>query len=430
MQARTNRSFSLITLLFCLLIFTVPVFWALRGNNPQGFSLIENRNLQQFNPKDYALSRVVGSLLRKNFASARESFRGLFTDRSDQVRIEQAASDQFPLRIDMIKAARALDRAFIDLAYFSAPDPAIPTDMHSEFLVLPGDTAIIFSPARYGPAEQAQIDQRIDNYRTLIAQYPRINFYAYHMDRLPYSPLNPLNPQVPNADGGRSLAYFEQHLPTGLSFAKMDLQSLDEHLQYYYRTDHHWNIHGVILAYNQIYDLLKQNYPDISPRLDLAQVVSFPGADFLGRTAAISFYPIAPDQFEGLLVDLPPYRIFESGTEITGVFNLSQNYHAGDYSTEPYYYHYGKYFGTISGFVEYVSANSSTRNLMLLGDSNKEPLHALLAAHYRRTYMINMREYPGDFNLVDFLADHPVDDILLVGDNHILFMDPYSAIDP
>jgi len=430
MTARTTRPFPLLLVLFCLAIFSVPLFWTIRGNNPDQFSLIEYRNLVQFNAKDYVLRNLIGSLFRGSFSSARESLVNLAIERNDQKRLEVVVSDQFPLRIDMIRIARAVDRAFINLAYLPTSDPAIPTDMYSEYFVLRDESAIIFRPARFGPKEQALVDQRIDNYRTLIEQYPEINFFAYHMDRLKYSPLNPLVPAIPNADAGRSLVYFEQHLPAGLSFAKMDLQSLDEHLQYYYRTDHHWNIHGIVLAYNQIYDLLKGQYSDISPRLDLDQVVSFPGANFLGRPAVISFYPIAPDQFEGLLVDLPPYRIFEFSTEITESYNLSQSYHAGNYSTDPYYYHYGEYFGGINGFLEYVSANSSNRNLMLLGDSNKMPLHALLAAHYHRTYMINMPEYPGDFNLVDFLADHPVDDILLVGDNHILFMDPYSAIDP
>lgn len=430
MTARTTRSFSLIVILFCLLIFSVPLFWVVRGNNPQGFSLIEYRNLVRFTTTDLDFRRFGGWLLRGNLENAGRSLDNLQATRSDQVRIEQAASDQFPLRIGMIKASRAVDRTFIRLAYSSASDPAIPTDMHSDLLFLPGETAIIYKPARYDAEVQSLIDQRIDNYRTVIAQYPQITFFAYHMDRLKYSPLNPYDPYIPDADAGRSLTYFEQNIPAGLNFAKMDLKSLEEHIKYYYRTDHHWNIHGIVLAYNQIYDLLRQQYPQISPRLDLDQIVSFPGADFLGRGAAIPFYPIAPDQFEGMLVDLPPYTIFEFDSDVTESYNLSHSYHVMQYSTEPYYDHYGEYFGGIRGFMEYVSENGSNRNLMLVGDSNKMPLQPLLAAHYHHTYMINMREYPGDFNLIDFLADYHVDDILIIGDNHILFMDPYTAIDP
>lgn len=419
-------SFPLIVVLFCLAIFSVLAIWAVRGNDPRDISIIEGRLLARFTPRDYDLRKAAGRVRRLNFPAAYDALRNLVKYRSDQLSIEKAASDQFPARLALIRAARAVDRQIINLAYLPLSDPAIPADMQSDMQVLRDGAAIVFAPKSYSDAEQEQIDIQLDNYQAMIISYPRIYFMAYHVDLLPYSPYHPEVAYYPQADGGRSLAYFEDHLPQSLSFASMDLEDFTEYLHYFYRTDIHWNIHGVMKAYADIYDLLADSYPTISPPLEFGEMITFPGIEFMG-TARRTFNPIDPDPFEAVYFDLPSYQVLVDGEQIP--YGNSAAYFKGEYATEPYYYHFTDFFGENSAFLEYVFENQSNRNLLLIGDSFKIPLQPLIACHYAHTYVINPSLYK-NFDLSDFLAQNKVDDILFLGGNNVLFLDPQWAIRP
>jgi len=426
MNAKTTRPFPLIVILFCLIIFTVPFLWALWGNDPQEISIIEGRRLTRFSTTDLDLRRTAGRLARGSLDGARDAFLNFINTRSDQVLFENAASDQFPLRLNFVRAVKAIERQVILMVYAPLKDPAIPTDMRSGFYIMRDASAIIYGPVNYTDSSPQVIDERIANYQSLMAAYPAINFFAYHIDRLQYSPYDPLNDLFPEADAGRSLAYFEQYRPRDLAYASMDLDSFEQHRKNFYNADHHWNIQGILLAYDDIYNLLAEKNPGISPQLEPGSVVTFPGAQFLGHTARITFYPIEGDEFAAVDLNLPPHQILSFGQEVEN-YNLSERYLDGHYSTAPYFYHFSEFFGGNQAFLEYVFENGSGRDLLVLGDSFKIPLHPMLASHYHHTYMINMPLYP-DFDLSDFLDQHPVDDILIIGGNNVLFLDPNWAI--
>jgi len=426
-QLPSGGSFSLILISFLLIIFAVPIFWGIRGNDPQDISIIEGRLLTRFTPRDYDLRKVAGRLRRGNVDAAEDALKNLINTRSDQVMIEKAASDQFPLRMPLIKSVKAVEQSLIGLSYALLPDPAIPADMDSNLYVMRNGSAIIYGPKAFNAGTRDIIDEHIRNYAAMIEAFPGINFLAYQVDELAYSPAHPLNPYFPEPDMGRSLAYFEQHLPKGLTLSKMNLGGLDEHLQYFYKTDIHWNIYGIMRGYSNIYQLLEQVYPGISTPLEFGPVVTFAGIDFVG-TARASFYPVPGEDFAGVDMELPEHKIYSFGEEITS-YEHSDQYFAGQYSTEPYIYHFTEFFGNNQAYLEYVFENGTGRNLLIVGDSFKIPLQPLLASHYHHTYVVNPSLYR-NFDLSEFLDQNPVDDIIFVGGNNVLFLDPQWAIKP
>jgi hypothetical protein len=424
---QSYKSISLSMIVFLLIIFSVLAYWLIWGNDPQDKSIIEGRLLARFTKTDLDLRRIAGRLLRGKYENTRVAIENLIYVRSDQRVFEKAASDQFPFRMTFIKVAKALDRQVIKWTYVFLKDPAIPTDMQSGFYVLRDGSAIIYGPERFNEDTEEIIDRHVNNYQALIDAYPEINFLAYQVDRLQYSRQNPLNSFYPEADAGQSLAYFELQKPEELKLGTMDLQSFTEHGQYFFNADHHNNIHGIVLSYDMIYDLLERNWPGISPRLEFGPVMTFPGAEFLGHTARSSFYPIKGDEFEAISFDLPAYTTLS----YDGVFsweNRSEQYMEGEYSTEPYVYHLSEFYGDNPTFLEFVFENGSERNLLLIGDSFKVALQPLIASHYHHTYAVNLPNYQGGFDLSSFLEQHPVDDILIIGGNNVLFLDPNWAI--
>lgn len=419
--------FRLITFLFFAILLSVLLTWLIRGNNPQTKSIVEGRVLVRFTTEGLDLRRAAGRFYRGNPDSALDALQSLINTRSDQKLIEKAASDQFPLRLSIIRFVKAIDRQAIKLVYFFLPDPAIPADMQSNVYVMRDESALIYAPYLFNENTPTLIDNQLQNFQALINTYPDINFIAYQVEMLNYSTQHPLTPFIPEADDGQSLAYFENNLPEGLFFAKMNLADFNEYRKAFYRTDIHWNIHGAIKAYGQIYNLLKQAYPDISAPLEFGEYKSIPGIEFLGTMPRVSFYPIKGDDLEGVDVNLPDYKVYDNGEEIQ--YDRSQVYYDGRYSKDPYYYHFTEFFGGNRAFLEYVFENNSNRNLLLVGNSFKIPLQPLIAYHYNHTYIINPSLY-GKLSLSDFLTQYHVDDVLFLSDNNMLFLDENLSIAP
>jgi hypothetical protein len=424
---RPRKIFNLTLLLFFLALFSVPVFWIIRGENPQKRSIIEGRELVQFSFNDRGFLPALKSLLQGHPAAARTVFFEQFFNRIFQQDLEKAASDQFPLRIQAIQISKFIDRQIINLAYGFLTDPAIPTDMQSGLYIMRDKSQIFFGPAIFDESQTQMIDARIENYASLINSYPNINFYAYYFERLEYSKYHPLNPYFSEADAGRSFLYFEENIPSDLNLGKMMFASFEDHAKYFYRTDHHWNINGILRAYYGIHNLLAENYPEISSPIIIDGFYTFQDIEFLGSLARKSLYPIRADKFTVALYNLPPFKILENGQEI--IYNQSDQYLAGNYSTAPYTSHYIEYFGYDAALLEYVFENESDRNLLLIGNSFDNPLQPLLAYHYHHTYSVDLRFYE-DFSLSDFLSQYDVDDILIVGSSDVVCLDNEWMIVP
>mgnify|MGYP001397728111 CR=1 FL=1 len=83
-------------LIFFLVLFLVPVFWAIRGANPERFSVIENRTLAEFSLEDRLLFSAVKQLARGDLKSFSEVVDTQFHKRAFQNDFAKAVSDQFP----------------------------------------------------------------------------------------------------------------------------------------------------------------------------------------------------------------------------------------------------------------------------------------------------------------------------------------------
>jgi len=413
-----NRSIPIL-ILFFIVIFIVPVYWLVRGDNAATRSVIEARKLEKFSLLDHGYYSALTDLLDGNPKTLVDVIDKQFLQRNFQSDFENATSDQFPLREFGIQISAILDRQAINLTYALLPDPAIPTRFGSEIYILRDKSRFIIEPVKFNDSVKKVIDDRVENYKYLITKYPEINFLALYFERLENSAYNPMNPYYKDADQGRAFQYFEKKSPEDLHLEKMMLTSYEDFHSNYYTTDHHWNIHGVIKAYNSVYELLKMVNPEISAAVDFDGFYTFPDINYLGTTARLSLYPIEGEPFEVALYDLPPYKTYEAGKEIQR--NNSIEYMNGNYNTKDRYTdHFVKYFGHVSPFIEYVFDSNPDRSLLLIGKSFNIPLEPLIASHYRYTYVVDFRHYK-DFSLSDFLENHKVEDILIIGDNDVLF---------
>ena len=305
--------FFLVILIFIILVSPLLYWFSLNGKWETA-SEIEGRKLKDF-PKD---------LFRSQLTAVKRVFQGLLGDaialfffntlNDDlQNRFNIAVADQFPLRIRLTEITRILERGLIASAYSLLPDPVLPTSTASSYFVTRDKTRLLKPPISFGEETKHEIDLRIENYSELIKANPNINFYVLNIEPLEYSKFNPLAQYYGDSDSGQSLAYFLKNKPKNLQFRNFGISSYSEFEANFFRTDHHWNIHGALKAYRQVYEMLSSHYPEISQMVDISKIGVIKGLKGLGSYARGSLYPVAPEPFEYADVSLPEYKTYVNG---------------------------------------------------------------------------------------------------------------------
>lgn len=399
---------TLFLVLFFSLLLLVSGYWLFVEKNGEVTSIEEQRQLAR-----------IPDLTPKEVCS---SLDDLFTGAKNPVGdfgkvLEAGLSDRFPLRLIMLKTSRWIDRQMIALAYLPLHDPVIPADAHSDVEVLRDRSRLIRMPTLYDAELEHKIDAAAANYDLLIKRFPELHFYAYYIQEVWDSAYHPLAAYFPGTDKGRSLQYFREKKPDGLNLGQFAFSSFDD-IKWFYKTDHHWTMRGACRGYQQIYALLAQNYPGITPVVDCDHYMTVPGVQFLGSSARDALYPMQPEPIEVSTAPLPDHTILVDGKP--SKYTHLASYLKGDFSTYPYTDHYRLIFGAFNKLVEYEFPASPQRNLLIIGSSYRTPVLPLVASHYRHTWVVDLR-FVKDFRLGEFLNEHPVDDLLLLGEDNVIY---------
>jgi len=417
----------LLFILFVIVLLSAPYYWLFRTESVYGMSWLDGRPLAQFTDlvhRGFFLS--LKAFARGNIAEGMPVIREQLVQRRYQKDLAAVLSDQFPLRLTWVRTAKAVDQGMIHLAYLFTSDPAIPADRTSDLYITRDHAALLNGPEPLRESTFDVIDQRITNYKKLMDDHPDVNFYLYYVERIQNVSAHPMDAMFENLERGQYYDYFIQHRPEALSVEKIDVQTFEDHLAYFYRTDHHWNMKGVFHAYEEVYDLLAQNYPENPALLPYEGFLTEKVIDFRGSLARKSFFPES-EPFNIVDYALPPHAVYDNG-ELT-TYSHSADYLAGSYPKDPYYNHYEGEFGRDWALIEFVFPGNPDRNLLVIGNSYDNALVPLLASHYHHTYDIDLRFYK-DFSLSAFLAERPVDDILVIGENSIVFGSERYRINP
>lgn len=418
-----------VLILFFVILMAIPISLPFQAMAARQNAVMKQGRLErtaaQVAPN---LTFALGLLQEGKIGEGLEVLTNLYTSSAFVEKFERLITEKLLFRVSAIRFSRAIDRTIIKSTYAFTTDSIIPADMTSGIYYDHKNDQLLYTPEPFNKQVKQMIDARIENYAELIRNHSDQNFYLYNHETLKFSKYHPLVGLFTEADAGQSLAYFEQNLPAGLTFEKFPLTSLEDHLNYYYRTDHHWKVNAMIRVYEEIHEMLSKNYPEISPPLKFSKLITFPDIKFLGHMARLTLYPIQGDDFVVEQLTIPEHKVIWNGREIEDTGR--QAYFEGNYSTVPYINHFNEFYGQVTDLIEYTFDNGSDRNLLIIGSSFRNSLDPLLASHYRKTYCVDLR-YNTDFSLSAFLSEHQVDDIVIVGENDVAFEEvEYWKINP
>ncbi len=174
----------------------------------------------------------------------------------------------------------------------------------------------------------------------------------------------------------------------------------DEYI--YFKTDHHQTAYGSYLSYKHLCDELG--------------IVAYEESDFVKKDMSEMFYGTMWSKAPLFSIKPDTISIYEPKFEI----DFLVNYVAENKTTNSFYEtewlnkkdKYSMYFDGNHPLINISSSNKNGKTLAVFKDSYANSILPLLANHYEKIYVIDLRYY--NTNPIDYLEQNNVDDVLVL----------------
>lgn len=203
------------------------------------------------------------------------------------------------------------------------------------------------------------------------------------------------------------IKYFTKKIkPKNISFLK--ITGFKDYIKYFYQTDHHWNNHGAKKAYLDLVKLLRLKNP-----IKLEEEICFEGVSFTGSKARKAGLNNQKEPFCVFKTTLPSHRTYVNG-------ELKDYGHKRDYFNNQILgrnsaNHYNRFYASEKGEVIYDYKQPEKPNLLMLVDSYADPVQEILASHFNKTYVVDLRSYNSEFNYKSYLQKNKISYTLFFG---------------
>lgn len=247
-------------------------------------------------------------------------------------------------------------------------------------------------------------DAQIAELNRIADSNPDVNFYVYLGTRLQETDDSELC--FPDVESGiEVLEYFENGLSDNIAVSHFTQNSVEDRLNTYYITDHHWNAVGVLQAYREMIELIKTKAPNISDAREPIDYFEVDYAKFNGvHSRELSVYDIY-DVFGFYDFNLPAHDQ-DGGTPLK---TMMRKYRRGDaVSGSSLYEDFYKY----ASWYNYPD-NDTGRNLLLIGDSFMYCEAEVLASHFDSTYTMHI-SVPEEFDYNEYIEKHNITDVMVL----------------
>ena len=278
------------------------------------------------------------------------------------------------------------------------------------FLMTPGERLIVVHPNQtamlnYIRAGAAWISEQ--------AEGLQVPVYVYYIEsdvdidfvegRMPHMALNTI----------------KTTLPEDIKIAAYEVDSFEQYLQSFYKTDHHWNARGQYEGYVDIVHLLKGKRIAMLP----IEVMVATGVRFNGYRARLLNDLDRFDDFDFLSMSLPEHEEVINGRP--GTYGRKAAYIAGHIRQEAGVNHFGICGGRDHGEVRFVfPENRGKGKLLVLSDSYINPLKSYIASHFEEAVFIDLRYYTRDmgakFSLQETVNQGDYDQVLVAGSSFFI----------
>lgn len=187
----------------------------------------------------------------------------------------------------------------------------------------------------------------------------------------------------------------------------LEINNFDDYKNYFYKTDHHWNYKGSYQGYKDIINLMLGDKETLIEPLE-EKIFDF---NFYGTKANRSKFYSYKEKFAVYTFDIPVYKTFIDGEEKE--YGLSSSYLNGEYNTDRTISHYAAYYGGDYAEIVYDFNQPNKENLLIISGSFSNAINNLVASHFNKTYVIDLRHYK-NFNVDEYIKENNIDKFIFI----------------
>mgnify|MGYP004646584499 FL=1 len=323
-------------------------------------------------------------------------------------RLEKEVTNSFPFYNSLNGLYQNFNYYMNSFFYKEIP---LKTNSDSEYIFYDKKNDFYYLENQYSKEE---LDKRLDTQVKMFNKLANldIDMYLYFPTRYELTKLkdNNLSSYVDS---------FKDKLSSKIKVANMDIASLEQYKNYFYKTDHHWNMNGALAGYYDIMSILRK-IP-----VDNLEVVNKTERKFYGSMAK----SVLNDKTYDYILDVDrtlDYDVLVNGKSASEVFKPRQIRLDRDYL---YYDYYVQYFNGQYGEICYDYHKDKEENLLILSDSYAWQIDYLIAASFNKTYVVNLRYdkwKKEDLNLEEYMKERNIKKVLFLYEGGSMMFDQYN----
>lgn len=266
---------------------------------------------------------------------------------------------------------------------------------------------IMFGPSKLSDEQETTILDRLKVYSTM---NEKVDMYYFLLET---PAMYDFEKNKPSID---ILNIVKDNLKGKYKIDYLPIENFENYKEHFYKTDHHWNYKGSYEAYKKIVKMMTKDKP-----LEPIEEKEF-DAYFYGSAARSTQIFDYKEKFKVYRFNYPKYTVYVNG--VKGKYGSEEEYLKGDYDTTPLINHYGEYYGGDDGELVFDFNKPKKLNILILGSSYTNPINKLIASHFNKTYVVDLRHYTWtkgeDFNIKEYLKDNKIDKVLIISDFNFL----------
>lgn len=237
-------------------------------------------------------------------------------------------------------------------------------------------------------------------------KYPNIKTYVYMPTRIEEI-LEIPSDNVENC-GGEYRNQFVINLNENITVGYLKLDSINQHTEYYYKSDFHWNHKGAYQGYTDIINMIRNDYDIDEPR-NIKEEVNYPyefhgnissEIGMLGSTDTISDY---------ILNGIGSFIRYADGKE-SYLDKVRENYSLN--GNNSMHSDYDIYFGDNNSERIYDFNQQDKPNVLVFCDSYFNVIQEWFSSHFNKTIIIDLRANK-DFDMDKYIEKYDIDIVLV-----------------
>ncbi len=291
------------------------------------------------------------------------------------------------------------------------------------------DTDYIFDGPIVDSPDSVQLDEHAAQIEHIHELYPNINLYSYFVSSLSSTKWFDGQLVFDTPDYFETIA---QAMPEYMKVKRLIYQDDVGYENTFYKSDHHWSYIGFTQGYEDIYDMISQDYGNLSPAKSPIKIWNFSelyGVEYRGsRANNLQELYDGYDEFivpEYDLGDRTCYSIdLDTGKETPVTLCLWDTYKAGEISKDRYYDHYGYFYysaydddGNNLSNEYYLIRNEESNtghNLLLVTDSTGRAMRDVLGSHFDSEVYLDYRNM-SSVKVDEIIEKYNIDTIVMNG---------------